>query len=451
VRDGVHDPLLDERVFEQVQAPALVTVGRGAAHQGDQVRFAAQQARLALLLLPVVQGRLHRVLAALFGLGEALTDAADGRQADFDLGGDVRVRRCAPFSGFIGEEQDAGAFALAGGLSLRDASPGQFLALLRGEGDMIGFRTHQKPPNGFPLFYHEGLLVPLPRISVIIPTCHRNDLLAKCLDCLAPGVQTLLTDQYEVIVTDDGSKSTAELMVREQYPWVRWVAGPRRGPAANRNNGARMAKGKWLAFTDDDCLPESGWLEAYSITVTPDWIVYEGRTLCKDGLKSPLSHAPVNYTGGYLWSCNFMISEILFQEIRGFDEEFASPAMEDVDLRERLKSAGYPFSFVADAVVDHPPRRMAWGKDLASLYESHVQFIYKQKGGGSSIEIFNHLLIFRMRSIKHAPLSYHSLLAVLSHTIELWYVARNLRQWRTKYKNKYRDVSATQCKASFKV
>ncbi|MHC5729635.1 MAG: glycosyltransferase family 2 protein, partial [Nostoc sp.] len=66
--------------------------------------------------------------------------------------------------------------------------------------------------------------------SVIIPTYHRNDLLAKCLDCLAPGVQTLSAEQYEVIVTDDGSQTTAEEMIRQQYPWAKWVAGPRKGP-----------------------------------------------------------------------------------------------------------------------------------------------------------------------------------------------------------------------------
>jgi glycosyltransferase involved in cell wall biosynthesis len=66
-----------------------------------------------------------------------------------------------------------------------------------------------------------------PIFSVIIPTYHRNDLLAKCLDCLAPGTQTLHTEQYEVIVTDDGSQTTAEEMIKQQYPWAKWVAGPR--------------------------------------------------------------------------------------------------------------------------------------------------------------------------------------------------------------------------------
>src|SRR5688500_16117871 len=100
----------------------------------------------------------------------------------------------------------------------------------------------------------------VPRISVVIPTRHRNDLLALVLDRLAPGTQTLPADQYEVIVTDDGSITTAEAMIREKFSWARWTQGPRKGPAANRNHGASLAQGEWIAFTDDDCLPSSRWL-----------------------------------------------------------------------------------------------------------------------------------------------------------------------------------------------
>ena len=129
--------------------------------------------------------------------------------------------------------------------------------------------------------------------SVIVPTCHRNDLLALCLDCLAPGKQSLSADQYEVIVTDDGSHSTAESLVREQYPWVRWVQGPQKGPAANRNRGAKFAEAEWLAFTDDDCLPGPHWLAAFAAAVRPDMAVYEGKTTCEAGITSPLYIAPI--------------------------------------------------------------------------------------------------------------------------------------------------------------
>ena len=43
-------------------------------------------------------------------------------------------------------------------------------------------------------------------LSVVIPTCDRHAELAACLERLAPGVQTLVADTYEVIVTDDGKQ-----------------------------------------------------------------------------------------------------------------------------------------------------------------------------------------------------------------------------------------------------
>ena len=70
------------------------------------------------------------------------------------------------------------------------------------------------------------IMEPTILFSIIIPTCHRNDDLAKCLDRLLPDVQTLPSALYEVIVTDDGSISTAEPLIRERYAWVHWIAGP---------------------------------------------------------------------------------------------------------------------------------------------------------------------------------------------------------------------------------
>ena len=115
-----------------------------------------------------------------------------------------------------------------------------------------------------------------PIISVIIPTYHRNELLRKCLDCLKPGAQTLPAEQYEVIVTDDGSKTTAEEMIRDDYPWIKWVAAPRQGPAANRNNGAKYAQSEWFAFTDDVGLPESDWLSAFGASTKGSALALEG-------------------------------------------------------------------------------------------------------------------------------------------------------------------------------
>src|SRR5450631_1375697 len=102
-----------------------------------------------------------------------------------------------------------------------------------------------------------------PQFSVVIPTCGRNTMLVRCLESLRPGEQTVDPSSYEVIVTDDAREGTSEAMIREQFPWAQWVQGPSRGPAANRNNGARYARGEWLCLTDDDCVASKEWLAAF--------------------------------------------------------------------------------------------------------------------------------------------------------------------------------------------
>ncbi|MBC8011498.1 MAG: glycosyltransferase family 2 protein, partial [Burkholderiales bacterium] len=99
--------------------------------------------------------------------------------------------------------------------------------------------------------------------SVIVPTCDRTEALALCLARLAPGAQALPAAEYEVIVTDDSASGKAPPLIRRDFPWARWVPGPRGGPAMNRNHGAEHATGAWLAFVDDDCLPAPGWLSGY--------------------------------------------------------------------------------------------------------------------------------------------------------------------------------------------
>lgn len=198
----------------------------------------------------------------------------------------------------------------------------------------------------------------IPLFSVVIPTRHRNDLLAQCLDCLKPGIQTLSADQYEVIVTDDGSNSTAEELIQHHYPWVKWVPGAGKGPAANRNNGARYARGKWLVFTDDDCIPDPQWLSAYveAIRIYPGYKVLEGRVYVDRPRQSLAEKSPINETGGYLWSCNLAINIKLFESLEGFDERFPYAAMEDVALRTRLLSLGHQPLFCERASVCHPWR-----------------------------------------------------------------------------------------------
>ncbi len=218
-------------------------------------------------------------------------------------------------------------------------------------------------------------MVSTPRYSVVIPTRHRNDALAECLARLAPGAQTLAAGNYEVIVADDGDFPTAEAMIRERFAWARWTAGPRRGPAANRNHGAGQARGAWLVFTDDDCVPEPEWLAAYHGIVgqEPGAQLMEGRTLASGRRPSSDSEAPINAHGGFLWSCNFAIDRGLFAEIGGFDPAFPGPTMEDVDLRLRLSEKNVRPLFAPGALVLHPWRKRR-GNNFVRVYAKSVDY-----------------------------------------------------------------------------
>ncbi|MFQ3588620.1 MAG: glycosyltransferase [Fimbriimonadaceae bacterium] len=275
-----------------------------------------------------------------------------------------------------------------------------------------------------------------PELSVVIPTYRRNDLLARCLDALSPGVQTLPAEHYEVIVTDDGPEGdNAQAMVAERYPWARWTQGPRRGPAANRNHGARQVRSEWIVFTDDDCVPDPGWLKAFADarTAHPDAEVLEGKTVCREGIPSPLYASPTNETGGYLWSCNMAIAKALFDELNGFDESFPFAAMEDVDLRERILSAGRRFPFVTEAVVNHPPRPVPPPKRRAQMAESGFLFDSRRGQSPRKAELLKQVAYFRLREIYWQPKGVDSFRAVGHLLAELWELNRLFPSWQSKY------------------
>ena len=278
----------------------------------------------------------------------------------------------------------------------------------------------------------------MPLISVIVPTCHRNDLLAKCLDRLAPGTQSLESDLYEVIVTDDGTRSTAERMIIEEYAWAKWTQGPRRGPAANRNHGASQVRGKWIAFTDDDCLPDPNWLEAYITAITPGTEVYEGKTVCREGLPSPLFAAPTNESGGHLWSCNMMISRDLFHQLNGFDETFPFAAMEDVDFRDRIQAAGHTFPFVEAALVDHPPRPVPSGKRRGEMTASEYLYFARLGQPYQLWPTIKFRAYIRLREIARQRKGLDSIRAVPHLLSELLTIWRLFPTWKDKWSNPVR-------------
>jgi GT2 family glycosyltransferase len=274
------------------------------------------------------------------------------------------------------------------------------------------------------------------KISVVIPTYKRDASLAVCLEALRGQVDERIA---EVVVTDDaGPSSPTAAMVAQRFPFARWVAGPHRGPAANRNRGAALATGEFVLFLDDDVEPGPTLIDGYARAIDPQVSVYEGRTTCRAGLRSPFEVSPINETGGWLWSCNMMIRRSLLLEMGGFDEQFPQAHMEDVAFRERLKGMGVQSRFVRDAVVDHPPRRLPGPEILARQHESYFIYRYKYVGQAPSFpEFMIGLLRVRTTAILTYSLSADSFRALASMVVETGHVIQSWRRWDAKWSGQF--------------
>lgn len=197
-------------------------------------------------------------------------------------------------------------------------------------------------------------------LSVVIPTCNRNDLLQLCLNGLSPASQTI-QEPFEVIVTDDSPANNAKRLIQDQFAWVKWIEGPRKGPAANRNNGGKQAQGQWLVFIDDDCLPDVHILNNYRAAITSNLSdeAFEGMIVPDDWdlMKKDLAECPVNTVGNCFWSANVCIKASLFKTINGFDESYLIAAQEDQQMKINIESAtGKAIRFLKECVVVHPVR-----------------------------------------------------------------------------------------------
>jgi glycosyltransferase involved in cell wall biosynthesis len=206
-------------------------------------------------------------------------------------------------------------------------------------------------------------------VSAVVSTYERPAHLAELLDALR--AQTLPRECWEVIVVDNGSgPATAEVLAGErargELPLTTIRHEATLGPAGGRNAGWRAARAPLVAFTDDDCLPAPGWLEAVLATShrAPGAIV-QGRTEPRpdEPVRRPLTahtRAITVLTPSYE-TCNIAYPRALLAELGGFDEAFGlRPAGEDTELAWRAIARGAETVFAPEALVHHAVVDLGW-------------------------------------------------------------------------------------------
>ena len=194
---------------------------------------------------------------------------------------------------------------------------------------------------------------PNPLISVIIPTFNRLELLKETVN----SVREQTFRDFEIIVVNDGSSDGTGEWLSQQTD-LRGLEQDNSGIATSRNNGAAVARGRWLAFLDHDDLwaPNKLEIQAEFIAENPDVglvaarHVRLGKPYRKPGRPTWISGDLFvkAYSESFIHTSSVMIRDDVFREIGGFPPKYRFADEFDVWLKI---AAARPIAYVDDPVV----------------------------------------------------------------------------------------------------
>ncbi len=202
--------------------------------------------------------------------------------------------------------------------------------------------------------------------AVVVPTAGRPSLDAL-LRGLADGPGP---EPARVVVVDDRRVARAPLAFCTHGLRVEVLRGPGRGPAAARNAGWRACDTEWIAFLDDDVVPEPGWraaLVADLAAAGPDVGGSQGRIT----VPLPADRAPTDWERNVagLEAARWATADLAYRRsaleaVGGFDERFPRAYREDADIGLRITAAGWRIVAGSRGVL-HPVGPAPWTVSLA--------------------------------------------------------------------------------------
>lgn len=261
------------------------------------------------------------------------------------------------------------------------------------------------------------------RITVAIATLDRPDSLARCLQALLSG--EVLPAQVLVVDQGDRTEETQAVLLRCKTEAVQVLYFPqaREGLSASRNLALAHASEPIIAVTDDDCIPDEGWVaaleRAFDDPLVPDAVT--GRVL-PFGKPSPDAYAvssrphPVRmvFSGSTdPWlvgtGANFAIRREWTGRIGTYDERLGagSPggAGEDLDFLYRLLRAGGRILYEPDVLLYHERQnlakrlatRVSYGRGIGACC-----MLWLRRGDWQALRILVRWMIFRSHTVREA-------------------------------------------------
>lgn len=234
-------------------------------------------------------------------------------------------------------------------------------------------------------------------VSVVVVAKNEERNIASCIESLL--AQDYPQENYEVIVVDGGSTDRTQDIVRS-YP-VKLIVADRGVIGYQRNIGTGSAKGKYVAFTDADCVADKRWLSklVQALANSPDDVVavggpnlvfsndpdfsrvigYMQETLLGSG-GSPQSYRIKKPKYVYsIPNCNIAyVADIL--KLEKYDDCLGMG--DDSDINYRLRRKGYKFLYLTDAIVwHHRPTNFRWfSKKMFAYGEGMGRVTRKNRG-----------------------------------------------------------------------
>lgn len=191
-----------------------------------------------------------------------------------------------------------------------------------------------------------------PFFSVVVPAYERP----QSLSSLAQRLSDQTWKDFEVIIVDQSAEPWPDRLKDFGFD-LHYIHTDRKGAVTARNTGAALARGKVIAFTDDDCEPNPDWLAAAHTAFSTKKIVGLEGLITSDRMDDPEWRSVTNqgFEGIGFMTANLFVCTDIFHALNGFDIALENPHFrEDTDLGWRMLGVG-DVEFSAEAWVYHPP------------------------------------------------------------------------------------------------
>jgi GT2 family glycosyltransferase len=196
-------------------------------------------------------------------------------------------------------------------------------------------------------------------VSVCVVVRDRLHEMDRCLDAVL--AQTVLPREV-VVVVDAGSTEPVAARLRDRArsaPVSVLVLEDPGGVAHRRALAARTSRGELIAWTDSDCRPDPGWLEAGAAAFADPAVgVVQGRTRPQDvpvprGVRGRWrATQQIDALTGFFETCNLFLRRAAYDQTGGFRASIGFWG-EDTLLGWDVVAAGWTAGFAEEAVVEH--------------------------------------------------------------------------------------------------